>query len=73
LWLIYKSHTHTPSSYYQLVNEDDEERVVMCCIDYMLRDYDDIPFLDFNYEVVYNNIKLIEEKEYNAITKKLNN
>jgi hypothetical protein len=47
----------TPSSYGQLISEDDTERVVMCILEYLLKDDEQFPLQDFDsYEIIYNNL-----------------
>ncbi len=51
-WFI----SFTPSSYSELRNEDDFERVTMCVLDYILKDIKLYPQEDFDYTIVYNNL-----------------
>lgn len=51
-WFI----SYTPSNYRELVHEEDIERVVMCVVDYLLREYEWEPMYEFDYEIIYRNL-----------------
>lgn len=46
----------TPTSYHELKNEEDFERVVMCVLDYLLDGFEDSPQYYFENGIVYDNL-----------------
>lgn len=46
----------TPSSYNELIKCEDIERVVMCVLDYLLKDIDKNPIYDFDSSIIYDNL-----------------
>jgi hypothetical protein len=54
----------TPSSYWELMREEDFERMVMCVLDYLLKDSEEDPmYWDNLYEIVCNNLIYPEKGE----------
>ena len=45
-----------PSSYHELRDEEDFERVAMSVLDYMLKDYEVYPSEDFDDQIIYDNL-----------------
>jgi len=62
-----------PSSYRDIINEDDIERVVMCVIDYLqYKECEELPIMNFDSSIIYSNIKYSEDLEIKILENEKN-